>query len=146
MYIVENECLEEIRKIWLENNRGYIGNNCNLRSIKDNNMLKVVCKTDTDVCELEKYPNYIKDMPKKTIYMWEMVTSKNYLKEGVASKIYDYIKTKFNDYTIYATIDEKNIPSLNLHIKEKFIPIYNFYKEDENVNYIMHEWSNAKGE
>ena len=50
MYIVENEFLEEIRKIWIENNSGYIGNNCNLRSIKDNNMLKVVCKTDTDVC------------------------------------------------------------------------------------------------
>ena len=50
MYIVENECLEEIRKIWIENNSGYIGNNCNLRSINDNNMLKVVCKTDTDVC------------------------------------------------------------------------------------------------
>lgn len=158
MYIVENECLEEIRKIWIENNSGYIGNNCNLRSINDNNMLKVVCKTDADVCgyavlyfekdfcELEKYPNYIENMSKKTIYMWEMVTSKNHLKEGVASKIYDYIKTKFNDYTIYAAIDEKNIPSLNLHIKEKFIPIYNFYKEDENVNYIMHEWSNAKGE
>lgn len=42
MYIVENECLEEIRKIWIENNSGYIGNNCNLRSINDNNMLKVV--------------------------------------------------------------------------------------------------------
>ena len=85
-------------------------------------------------------------MHKKTIYMWKKVTSKNHLKEVVASKIYNYIKTKFNDYTIYAAIDEKNIPSLNLHIKEKFIPIYNFYKEDENVNYIMHEWSNAKGE
>ena len=29
MYIVENECLGEIRKIWIENNSGYIGNNCN---------------------------------------------------------------------------------------------------------------------
>lgn len=62
----------------------------------------------------------------------------------MASNIYNYIKTKFNDYTIYAAIDEKNIPSLNLHIKEGFIPIYSFYKEDEKVIYIMNEWNKVK--
>ena len=42
--IVENSNLEQIEKIWQGNNQGYVGYECNQRSLKDKEMLKIFIK------------------------------------------------------------------------------------------------------
>ena len=39
--IVENEYIDQIENIWKNNNKGYICYECNQRSIKDEELLKV---------------------------------------------------------------------------------------------------------
>lgn len=148
--IVENDCLDEIQKIWNSNNKGYISYKCNQRSIKDEDMLKIVYKEKDivcgyavlyfgrDFCDLEGYPNKIIDIPNKVAYIWEIVTDINHLRKGIATSILRYIKMKFKEYTIYSCINLSNIPSLKLHLKMDFKTIYEF-KKDNNSEYAMME-------
>lgn len=150
--IVENEYLNQIEKIWQGNNKGYIGYDCNQRSIKDDKMLKIVFERENlalgycvlyfekDFCELEKYPNKISYMPDKIAYIWEIVTDKEHLQEGIATSILNYIKDKFKEYSIYSCINLSNVPSLNLHLKMGFNTIYKF--KQENDEYAMMELKN----
>lgn len=143
-----NEHLDDIEKIWQENNKGYVGYNCNQRSLKDKDMLKVVYVNENqvfgyavlyfkkDFCELENYPNKLKDIPNKVIYIWEIITDKNHIKKGVAIKIFKYIKEKYQGYTIYSCIDLTNIPSLNLHKKMNFKIEY-YFEDERNNKYVM---------
>ena len=142
--IIENDCLDKIQRIWKQNNRGYIGYECNQRSIKDKEMLKIVYSEKNNVygyavlyfkkdfCDLEGYPNKIKNMPNKVAYIWEIITDIKHLRKGVATSILEYIKIKYKGYTIYSCIDLSNIPSLNLHIKIGFKEIYKFKQEDNS--------------
>ena len=151
--IEENKYIDQIANIWQENNQGYIGYNCNQRSINDNEMLKIVYVEDkivygyavlyfgVEFCELERYPNKIENIPDKVIYIWEMVTSKNHLRQGIGTKIMNYITNKFKGYTIYSCINSSNTPSLRLHSKLGFNPIYDFIWED-NDEYTMMELKN----
>lgn len=146
--IVENAYLDEIEKIWKGNNKGYIGYECNQRSIKDENMQKIVYKENEEICgyavlyfgkdfcKLEGYPNKILYIPDKVAYIWEIVTEINHLRTGVATNILEYIKTKYKNYTIYSCINLSNIPSLKLHEKMNFKQLYKF-KDDENSEYVM---------
>lgn len=148
--IIENECLDEIQKIWSNNNKGYISYECNQRSINDEDMLKIVYKEEgivngyavlyfgKDFCELEGYPNKIIDTPDKVAYVWEIVTDIEYLRKGVASSILNYIKTKYKGYSLYSCIELSNIPSFKLHTKMGFSTIYEF-KEDDGCEYAMME-------
>ncbi len=150
--IIENECLDQIEKIWQGNNKGYIGYECNQRSIKDDKMLKIVYEEENlalgycvlyfekDFCELEKYPNKIKNMPDKIAYVWEIVTDKNHIGKGIATSILNYIKDKFKGYSIYSCINLSNIPSLKLHSKIGFNTIYKF--NQDNDEYAMMEFKN----
>lgn len=145
--ILENKYLEQIQKIWKNNNRGYIGYECNQRSIKDDKMLKIVYAEENivfgycvlyfgkDFCELERYPNKIVNIPDNTVYIWEIVTDKNHLENGVATNILNYIKGKFSGYSIYSCINLSNIPSLRLHTKVGFNSIYKF--KQDNDEYVM---------
>lgn len=148
--IIENDYLEEIQRIWSNNNKGYISYECNQRSIKDKDMLKVVYKEKDsvygyavlyfgkDFCDLEGYPNKVINMPEKIAYIWEIVTDINHLKEGVATSILKYIKTKYKGHIIYSCINLSNIPSLKLHSKMDFKTIYEF-KGNNNSEYAMME-------
>lgn len=150
--IVENKYLDQIETIWQGNNKGYIGYECNQRSIKDDKMLKIVYEEENlalgycvlyfkkDFCELEKYPNKIKNMPEKTAYIWEIVTDKNHIGKGIATSILSYIKDKFKGYSIYSCINLSNIPSLNLHSKIGFNTIYKFNQDSDE--YAMMELKN----
>jgi len=149
--IIENNCLDEIQRIWQENNQGYIDYECNQRSIKDENMLKVVYKEKDIVCgyavlyfgkhfcKLEGYPNRISNMPSKVAYIWEIVTDINYLRKGVATSILKYIITKYKGYSIYSCINLSNIPSLKLHLKIGFKTLYEFNKNDSKYRMMEFE-------
>lgn len=146
--IVENDCLDEIQRIWKENNKGYVSYRCNQRSIKDDTIDKIVYKENDDVygyaalyfgkdfCDLEGYPNKIKSIPDKFAYIWEIITDINHLRMGVATNILEYIKTKYKGYTIYSCIELSNIPSFKLHLNMGFETIYQF-KGKDNSEYAM---------
>lgn len=145
--ILENEGLEDIARIWEENNQGYVGYECNQRSLNDKDMLKIVYKENhlilgyivlyfgKDFCDLEGYPNKLEDIPLNTIYIWEVVTDRNYMNKGVASKLYSYIFLKYGGYTIYSAINLENIASIKLHEKMEFDKLYQFQVDGEN--YVM---------
>ena len=148
--IIENDCLDDIQRIWNENNKGYISYECNQRSIKDEEMLKIVYKENDkvygyavlyfgkDFCELEKYPNNIKNMPNRIAYIWEIVTDVNHLREGVATCILEYIRKNFKGYSVFSCINLSNTPSFRLHENIGFKTIYEF-KLDNNFEYAMME-------
>lgn len=145
--IVENEGLEEIHRIWQENNQGYVGYECNQRSLKDKDMLKIIYKENENVlgyavlyfgkdfCDLEGYPNKIKCIPENVIYIWEIITDINHMNKGIASKLYNYIFSKYEGFTIYCAINLENIASLKLHSKVGFQELYKFKIDDES--YVM---------
>lgn len=136
--IVENEYIDQIENIWKNNNKGYICYECNQRSIKDEELLKVIYKENDivygyavlyfgkDFCEVEEYPNNIVNMPDKVAYIWEIVTDINHLKKGVTTSILEYIKNKFKGYSIYSCINLSNEASLKLHSKIGFKTLYEF--------------------
>lgn len=147
--IVENKYIDQIEKIWKENNQGYIGYSCNQRSIKDNEMLKVLYVEDEkvlgysvlyfgkDFCDLERYPNKIESMPDKTIYIWEMVVDKDNCGKGIGTNILKYIKDKFADYTIFCAVEDSNFSSLAMTKKANFEKIYDFTWEDNHIYNMM---------
>ena len=153
--IVENENIDQIENIWKNNNKGYICYECNQRSIKDEQLLKVIFKeNDTvygyavlyfgkDFCEVEEYPNNIVNMPDKVAYIWEIVTDINYLRKGIATSILEYIKDKYKGYSIYSCINLSNEASLKLHSKIGFKTLYEFELEN-NSRYTMMELKEDK--
>ena len=150
--IVENQYLKDIQKIWKENNSGYINYESNQKAITDENMTQIVYREDNvtmayaivyegnDFLEKEGFVNKIKDMPKNVIYIWEIVTDKNYTGKGIANKLIKYILEKYKNYTIYSCINKLNIASLKLHEKNGFKILYEFEQKEESKishNYIM---------
>ena len=149
--IIENEYLDDIQKIWKENNNGYITYESNRIAINDNNILKIVYRENDitmayaaiyfgkDFCEKEEYPNKIENMPDKVAYIWEIVTDKKYSGKGIATKVMEYVINKYKDYSIFSCIDLSNISSLKLHNKNGFVPLYEFEeKSNDNVSkYVM---------
>ncbi len=60
------------------------------------------------------------------LYIWEVVTKKDFMGKGIAKKLLNYVLEKFKDYTIYSCIDANNIPSIRLHEKNGFKELYRF--------------------
>ena len=143
--IVENDYLEDIQRIWKENNSGYISYESNQQAITDKNMKQLVWRENEitmayailyfgkDFCELEKFPNQIGSIPEKMLYIWEIVTDKKYSGRGIANKLMEYITSKYSDFTMYSCIDLTNIASLKLHEKNGFKPLYKFETEKEGI-------------
>lgn len=142
--IVENKYLEDIKRIWKENNSGYITEESNETLIKNNDILKIVylenevpagyvaVYTKNDFCKLENFPDKI-EKEGNVSYIWEIVTDKNYMGKGIASKLMKYILEKFKGYKIYSCIAKDNIPSLKLHEKYGFKEAYQFTKDKEQI-------------
>ena len=84
-----------------------------------------------DFCEIEGFLNKIENMPKNVVYIWEVVTRKEFMGRGIAKKLLAYVLDKFSNYTIYSCINENNIPSIRLHEKYGFKELYKF-EEEEN--------------
>ena len=144
--IVENDYLEDIQRIWKENNSGYISYESNQLAITDKNMHQLVWREDEttmayvilylgrDFCEKDEFPNKIVNMPEKVLYIWEIVTDKKYSGRGIANKLMKYITSKYSDFTMYSCIDLTNIASLKLHEKNGFEKLYEFEKMENNIN------------
>lgn len=142
--IIENDYLDDIQRIWKENNNGYITYKSNQTAINNNDMLKIVYREDDitmayiiiyfgkDFCEKEEFPNKIENMPDKVAYIWEIVTDKNYAGKGIATKLIEYIINRYRDYSIFSCIDLSNTSSLRLHNKNGFVPLYEFDKKEDN--------------
>ena len=129
--IVENQYLEDIREIWKENNSGYITEESNQMLLNNDKILKIVfleknIPARIYCCILEGFPNKIKNIPEKVLYIWEVVTKKDFMGKGIAKKLLNYVLEKFKDYTIYSCIDANNIPSIRLHEKNGFKELYRF--------------------
>lgn len=152
--IIENNNYEDIRELYINNNEGYISKQSNEYGIQDEHMLKLVCIEeniakgyviicfDKNFCELEKYPNKIKDIPSKVAYIWAIITGREYVGKGIGSKLLKYAIEKFNDYTFYSCIEEENIASIKLHEKFGFKRIYKFtgkYFDNRISNEVMFE-------
>ena len=58
-----------------------------------------------DFCEIEGFPNKIENMPQNVVYIWEVVTRKEFMGRGIAKKLLAYVLDKFNNYTIYSCIN-----------------------------------------
>lgn len=142
--VVENSYFEDIQKIWKQNNNGYITKTSNQKAIYDEGMNQfvwrenektmayVVVYVGKDFCEKDQCLNKIKKMGNKVAYIWEIVTDKNYVGRGIASKLIEYIIDKYKGYEIYSCIDINNYSSLKLHEKYGFYTLYEFEKELEN--------------
>lgn len=142
--IVENKYLEDIKRIWKENNSGYITEESNETLIKNNDILKIVylenevpagyvaVYTKNDFCKLENFPDKI-EKEGNVSYIWEIVTDKNYMGKGIASKLMKYVLEKFKGYKIYSCIAKDNIPSLKSHEKYGFKEAYQFTKDKEQI-------------
>lgn len=142
--IVENKYLEDIKRIWKENNSGYITKESNEMLIKNNDILKIVylenevpggyvaVYTKNDFCKLENFPDKI-EKEGNVSYIWEIVTDKNYMGKGIASKLMKYVLEKFKGYKIYSCIAKDNIPSLKSHEKYGFKEAYQFTKDKEQI-------------
>lgn len=144
--VFENDYLDDIRRIWKENNSGYISNESNEKAIKDEGMNQFVWRENNvtmayaivylgkDFCEKDSYPNKIDKMSDKVAYIWEIVTDKKNTGKGIANKLLQYIINKYNNYEIYSCIDLRNIPSLKLHEKNGFKILYEFKGKDNNMH------------
>ncbi len=145
--IVENKYLEEIRKIWEDNNSGYISKDSNEILIKNNDILKIVYLEDkvpagyvgiytkNDFCSVEGYPDKI-DKNDKVVYIWEIIIDKKFAGKGIASKLIEYVLNKYKNYKVYSCINKNNTPSLNLHKKYGFKDAYQF-KDEKDKEQIM---------
>ena len=71
-------------------------------------------------------------MPENIVYIWEVVTRKEFIGRGIAKKFLAYVLDKFKDYTIYSCIDVNNIPSIRLHEKYGFKELYRFEEEEDD--------------
>lgn len=71
-------------------------------------------------------------MTKNVVYIWEVVTRKEFMGRGIAKKLLAYVLDKFNNYTIYSCINENNIPSIRLHEKYGFKELYRFEEKENN--------------
>lgn len=85
-----------------------------------------------DFCEIEGFPNKIENMTKNVVYIWEVVTRKEFMGRGIAKKLLAYVLDKFNNYTIYSCINVNNIPSIRLHEKYGFKELYRFEEKRED--------------
>lgn len=142
--IVENKYFEDIKRIWKENNSGYITEESNETLIKNNDILKIVyleneipagyvaVYTKNDFCKLENFPDKV-EKEENVSYIWEIVTDKKYIGKGIASKLMQYVLEKFKGYKIYSCIAKDNIPSLKLHEKYGFKEAYRFTKDKEQI-------------
>ena len=83
-------------------------------------------------CEIEGFPNKVEDMPENVVYIWEVVTRKEFMGRGIAKKLLAYVLDKFNNYTIYSCINVNNIPSIRLHEKYGFKELYRFEEKGDN--------------
>ena len=85
-------------------------------------------------------------MPENIVYIWEVVTRKEFMGRGIAKKLLAYVLDKFKDYTIYSCIDVNNIPSIRLHEKYGFKELYRFEEEDDKIKQqIMFVKNNDEG-
>ena len=71
-------------------------------------------------------------MTKNVVYIWEVVTRKEFMGRGIAKKLLAYVLDKFNNYTIYSCINVNNIPSIRLHEKYGFKELYRFEEKRED--------------
>ena len=85
-----------------------------------------------DFSEIEGFPNKIENMTKNVVYIWEVVTRKEFMGRGIAKKLLAYVLDKFNNYTIYSCINVNNIPSIRLHEKYGFKELYRFEERRED--------------
>ena len=139
--IIENDCYDEIRELFINNNDGFITKASNEEGISNHQMLKLLLKEenvakayaiiclDRNFCKLDDYPNRIENMPEKVAYVWEIVTNKKYAGKGYASMLMEYAIQKYQGYTFYSCVDENNTASMKLHEKFGFRPIYSFKYE-----------------
>lgn len=141
MVILENVKLDELAKIFDENNQNYVSDkNC----IFDEKFLKIVAVENneaigyitiylgSDFIQQEEYP--IKyDVKENSIYIWNGITKKGHEGKGVQTQLLTYLKSKYKLYDIYSVVDIKNIASKKMHNKNGFKPILNFNKEYDGI-------------
>ena len=85
-----------------------------------------------DFCKIEGFPNKIENMTENVVYIWEVVTKKEFIGRGIAKKLLAYVLDKFNNHIIYSFINENNIPSIRLHEKYGFKELYRFEEKRED--------------
>ena len=136
--------MKKLKKIWQENNNGYITLESNQIALNEDKILKIVWRENNitmayiaiylgkDFCEKEGYPNKIENMPDKVAYIWEIVTDKRYANRGIATKLIEYIINKYEGYTIFSCIDLSNGSSLKVHQKNGFMSLYEFEEKENN--------------
>ena len=71
-------------------------------------------------------------MTENVVYIWEVVTRKEFMGRGIAKKLLAYVLDKFNNHIIYSCINENNIPSICLHEKYGFKELYRFEEKEDN--------------
>ena len=142
--IVENKYFKDIKRIWKDNHNGFITKESNELLINSDDILKIVylennvpagyvaVYTKDDFCKLEDLPDKI-EKNGNISYIWEIVTDKNYMGKGIASKLMQYVLEKFKGYRIYSCIAKENIPSLKLHEKYGFKEAYQFTQDKEQI-------------
>lgn len=142
--IVENKYFKDIKRIWKDNNSGFITEESNEMLINNDDILKIVYLENNvpagyvavynkdDFCKLEDFPDKI-DRNGNVSYIWEIVTDKKYNGRGIASKLMQYVLEKFKEYKIYSCSAKDNIPSLKLHEKYGFKEAYRFTDCKEQI-------------
>ena len=71
-------------------------------------------------------------MPENVVYIWEVVTRKEFMGRGIAKKLLAYVLDKFSNCTMYSCINVNNIPSIRLHEKYGVKELYRFEEKEDN--------------
>lgn len=134
MIIKENVFLEEIEKIFDENNKGYVADKTCI--YKDEFLKLVAIENDTvlgyvalrfgkSFVEEEGIPLNL-ELPDNCIYVWSCITKKGYENKGIMSYLFDYFINKYSNNDFYSIININNISSIKLHQKFNFELIEQF--------------------
>ncbi len=136
MEIKKNYKINEILKIFDENNQGFVYDK---NSITNDEFIKYVCVENqkpigylvlypkSDFAIKDKYDIKIK-IPNNSIYIWHLITKKGYERKGVAKTLINYLKTKYSNYNIYSIVDKNNYKSQELHKALGFVIVDTFKK------------------
>ncbi len=154
--IEKNYKLNELEKIFDENNQGFVYDKA---SITSDEFIKYVCVENGEpIGYLVLYPKCdfaVKDdydisvsIPTNSIYIWHIITKKGYEGRGVAKSLINFLKEEYKRFNIYAILDVNNFKSNKLHERLGFLPVDKFekaYKEDLEVYTLVRFYAQDKG-
>ena len=139
--IIKNYKLNELVKIFEENNQGYVFDKA---SIHNKDFIKYVCVENyVPIGYLVLYTKNdfpIKDdfavkipIPENSVYIWHIIAKLGEENRGIGKKLIKYIQKKYKENYIFSIVDITNEKSIHLHNKLGFCVVDSFKRESNGI-------------